>query len=295
MNTSKFFMITAVLMLVSLFTARSQSKVVMITQNDDSTSVFVDTLNNNASEYAFFFDEDFDNIHSKLDSFMHVQRSNIDSVMKVMAIKLDSMQQNISMFSFDIGDDFFNNMIPSDSVVNNMMNVNMDMKIEVDTLADGTVVKNIVVTGFGDNSANDQKVTISTNSPNSAIVLNGSEDDENDVLSAIPVSDLHILKKAGFSASLFSEEPLEFKDENVNIERKNTDKSDILEIEFKADLPSKGKATVTLIDKNGSKVDEEKYKNTHNINVKYKLDGESVPYYIIVQQNKKAWAKKIQF
>lgn len=292
MKTSKLFTAIAVFMLFTAFTAQSQTKLIMIAQNDDSASVYVDTLNN-AQGYAFFFDDEFDNLQSKLDSFMYTQRSNIDSVMKVMAIKMDSLQQNISMFSFDMDDDFFNNMMPSDSAIAEMMNINMDMKVEIDTLPDGTIVKNMVITGIGNGPG--QKITISSDNSAAANILNKGEIAEDNVLSPIPVSDLHILKKAGFNAALFSEEPLEFYNENINIERKKTEKSDILEIGLKADLPGKGKTTVTLVDKNGSKIDQEKYKNREKINVKYKLDGISAPYYLVIEQNKKAWAKKIEF
>ena len=292
MKTSKLFTAIAVFMLFTAFTAQSQTKLIMIAQNDDSASVYVDTLNN-AQGYAFFFDDEFDNLQSKLDSFMYTQRSNIDSVMKVMAIKMDSLQQNISMFSFDMDDDFFNNMMPSDSAIAEMMNINMDMKVEIDTLPDGTIVKNMVITGIGNGPG--QKITISSDNSAAANILNKGDNAEEDVLSPIPVSDLHILKKAGFNTALFSEEPLEFYNENINIERKKTEKSDILEIGLKADLPGKGKTTVTLVDKNGSKIDQEKYKNREKINVKYKLDGISAPYYLVIEQNKKAWAKKIEF
>jgi hypothetical protein len=174
-----------------------------------------------------------------------------------------------------------------------MMNINMDMKVEIDTLPDGTIVKNMVITGIGNGPG--QKITISSDNSAAANILNKGEIAEDNVLSPIPVSDLHILKKAGFNTALFSEEPLEFYNENINIERIKTEKSDILEIGLKADLPGKGKTTVTLVDKNGSKINQEKYKNREKINVKYKLDGISAPYYLVIEQNKKAWAKKIEF
>ncbi len=295
MKTSKSFLSIFLLFATSLLPLSAQSKVIMITQNGDSASMVVDTLNN-PKGFALFFDEDLTNVQGKIDSLMRTQRSNIDSVMRVMAIKLDSMKENISMFSINMDDEFFKSMIPPDSVINKMMNVNMDMKVEIDTLADGTVVKNVVVTGFNDGSgdSSEHRLIISSDATKGSFVIKGDED-EADNLSSVPVSDLHILKKAGFSTDMFSSEPLEFKNENININRKKTDKTDELDIDIKADLPEKGKSTVTLIDKNGKTVDSKKFKNSDKINIKYKLDSVSAPYYLVVTMNKKAWAKKVEF
>ncbi len=297
MKTSRSFFGILILIASSMLPLSAQSKVIMITQNGDSLSRVVDTLNN-SNGYAFFFNEDFSNVPGKIDSLLKTQRSNIDSVMRIMAIKLDSLQENISMFSFDMGDDFFNSMIPPDSIMNKMMNVNMDMKVEIDTLADGTVVKNMVITGFdngtGKSSGNNITIASGNGKEGDDIVINEDEDVA-DFLSPVPVSDLHILKKAGFSTDMFSSEPLEFKNENININRKETEKSDILELEVKADLQKKGKATVTLVNKDGKIVDQNKIRNSEKINIKYKLDNKSAPYFLVITMNKKAWAKKVEF
>ena len=295
MKTFRSFFSILLLLLISMLPLSAQSKVIMITQDGDSASWVVDTLNN-PKGYAFFFDEDLTNVQEKIDSLMNTQRSNIDSVMRIMAIKLDSLQENVSMFSINMDNDFFKSMVPPDSVIDKMMNVNMDMKVEIDTLADGTVVKNVVVTGFNNGPGDSEdRLIISSDDTNKGSFVIKSDEDDADNLSPVPVSDLHILKKAGFSTDMFSSKPLEFKNENININRKKTDKTDEMEIDFKADLPVKGKAIVALIDKNGKTIDEKKFKNSDKINIKYKLDGESAPYYLVVTMNKKAWAKKVEF
>jgi len=295
MKTFRLFFETVFLLTLAVFSTTAQTQVIMITKDGDSTKVFVDSLQKTNS-YAFF-DDDIDNLQQKLDSFMSIKRSNIDSVMRVMAIKLDSLQQNISMFSFDMGDDFFKNIIPSDSDLNNMMNINMDMKVEIDTLADGSIVRNMVITGIGNGTGDEagHSIIISSDDSGKGKYIIKSDEPEEELMSDIPVSDLHILKKAGFSVAMFSEKPLIFNNENISIERKKTDKKDEIDISIKADLPSKGKTTITLVNKTGDVVDENKMKNSDKINVKYSLNVDSAPYYIVVVQNKKAWAKKVVF
>ncbi len=294
MKTIRFLFTAGFFLSLTAFSAAAQAKVIMITENGDSTQVYVDSLNN-PKGYAFFFDDKIDELGKGIDSLMNIKRSNIDSIMRTMAIKFDSLQQKISWFSIDIDDDFFKNAFPSDSDLSKMMNINMDLKVNIDTLEDGKIVKSIVMSGTGDESKEEHHIVISSDDgSNGKFIIKGDEP-EDELLTDIPVSDLHILKKAGFSTAMFSEEPLMFKNENINVERKVSDKKDILDISIKADLPSKGKTTITLVDKNGKIVSEDKMKNSEKINEKFTLSGDSAPYFIIVVQGKKAWAKKVAF
>jgi len=272
-----------------------QVKIMTVMRGDDTVTVFADTLNDvNKNPAAVFFDDDFRDLMIDIDSFLQANMMNMEDMMKALPFQTDSLSKMMGMFASDPDDDLFNNAMLSDSLLKEMMDV--DMQINIDTLEDGRTVKKIVVIG-GDEGDSHKIIK----NGNQYIIVSGSDDEREpefepeDIVAPVPASDLHLLKKAGFSANLLTSEPLEFKQKNINIEHKETNDTDILEFELKATLPSKDKTTVTLIDKNSSRTDEENFKNTEKINIKYKLDEASAPYYLLIVQNKKLWSRKLDF
>ncbi len=255
MKTQK---LSAVLLFVftAFFTAtNAQTKTITIIQNNDSLSVITDTLN-----------------------------SVTESVITIVIN----------------GEDVVLDVITGDSAINDMVDANMNMVVRVDTLDDGKIVKKVMITSSDDhpNVVHKSKrlMMISKGNNNEELVWHTTPASApKEVLGPVAISDLHILKKAGFSANALTSEPLEFKKQSVNVKRMKTSDSDVLEIDMKITLPEKEKVTVTLIDKNGVKTDEKIYKDTDTINVKYKMDKDSVPYYIIVLQDKKLWSRKVGF
>ena len=302
MKTRVVFMTVIITCLMFTASAFAQVKVMTVIQDDDSVTVFVDTLNNaNRNPAAVFFDDELSEMPFDIDSILQVNAMNIEEMMKTLPYQIDSLDKKMGMFAFDFDDDLFNNAMPSDSMLKKMMDVNV--QVNVDTLEDGSVVKKIIV--LGDEADQHHKII---KKGKQYIIVSGDDDwdeegiakgesefEPEDIIVPVTTSDMHLLKKAGFSSNLLTSEPLEFKQENINIEREKTDDKDILEIELKATLPSKAKTTVSLIDKNGSETDEENFKNTEKINIKYKLDKASAPYYLLVVQDKKLWSRKLDF
>ncbi len=214
---------------------------------------------------------------------------NSDS-MKVMTIMSDSLQKSANTYTYTFS---------SDDVVSGNSEIN-EIKVQVDTLDDGKIVKEIIITSSGDSSSAMHK------GKRLMMILEDNIDDEfvwhtakasapREVLSPVAISELHLLKKAGFSANALTSEPLEFKKLGINIEHEKTSDSDILKLNMNIALPEKEKVTVTLIDKIGTKIEEEEYRDTDKVKIKYKLNKDSAPYYIIVLQDKRIWSRKVDF
>ncbi|NPA36152.1 MAG: hypothetical protein GXO47_04810 [Chlorobi bacterium] len=266
----------------------AQAKVVTVIRNNDSINVFVDSLGSSvANPFALFFDDKDNDFGFDLDSMFMSAPSGLDSMMQIMTIMMDSVQNKLKTFTFNMPDqDLLMNMFPPDSVINNMMNIDMNMKVVTDTLPNGQVIQSVTIMQTGKGPV----VTAGTGNTN--ITLN-NEDIADEILSPVPLSDIHVLKKAGYSISSLTGEPLEFIKEDINVNKIVNDGKDLVEIEIEARLPEKGKVEIALIDKNGKKVQEQTNKNSDKVNVKYKLDDSLAPYYIVISQNKKIWSRKV--
>lgn len=237
--------------------------------------------------FSFLFATLFITSYAQTKTITIVQNS--DS-MKVMTIMSDSLQKTANTYTYTF---------TTDDVVSGNSEIN-EIKVQVDTLDNGKIVKEIMITSSGDGSSAMHKgkriMMISEDNIDEDIVWHTAKAlAPKEVLSPIVISELHLLKKAGFSANELTSEPLEFKKLGVKIEREKTSDFDILKLNMNISLPEKEKVTVALIDKNGTKIEEEEYKEADKIKIKYKMDKDSAPYYIIVLQDKKMWSRKVDF
>ncbi len=283
---SKKILTAFLLLFATLFiTSYAQTKTITIIQNNDSMSVTIDTLTSVTKRVMTVVINE-----ENLDSIIQGHTENINSVVKVMTIMSDSLQKfaNVYTYAFSDGDDVMGN-----PEIDEIM-------VQIDTLDNGKVIKEVIITSSGDNPSAMHK------SKRLMMISEGNHDEKlmwhsapasapKKVLNSVAISELHLLKKAGFSANELTSEPLEFKKLGVNIEREKTSDSDILRLSMDIALPEKEKVTVTLIDKNGTRMEEEEYKDSDKIKIEYKMDKDSAPYYIIVLQDKKIWSRKVDF
>ncbi len=213
-----------------------------------------------------------------------------------------------------------------------MENSDMDMVVQIDTLDDGKIVKKVIITSSGETPEieNLEKHFIVTSTPDddneehimvmssedmvknedgeNVMVISSSDNDgeyvwhtknpsaPKETLTPVAISDIHILKKAGFSTKSLTSEPLELKDLDINIKREKTSDSDILNFSMDITMPEKDKTTtVTLIHGDNTAKEVKTFNGSDKISVKYSMNKASVPYYIVVLQDKKMWTRKIDF
>ncbi len=201
--------------------------------------------------------------------------------------------------------------------LNTITEDNMNMVVNIDTLEGGEIVKKITITSSSNAPDTDyagERIMIMSVGDDAEVVQHGNHvmvmkgGDNEDMawhtkshstlkktLNNVAVSDLHLLKKAGFSANTLSSDPLKLKTLNVNVERKKTSEADILNLSLDITMPEKDKTTVTLIDSNGVKKEEKSFKGSDKVSVKFEMNKDSAPYYVVVLQDKKVWTKKIEF
>ena len=311
---TKRLLTTLSLLFIALFTTiYAQTKTVTIVQNGDSKSITVDSL-------EIITDEIITGVlkNVNMDSLINSHVEDVDKIIKVVAIMSDSLQNSASTYTYTTdSDDTVFEVVSAGAVAKKIADDNMNMIVDIDTLEGGEIVKRITITSIGNTPdkdyAGERVMVMSTGDDaevahhgNHVLVMKGGDNEEmvwhtkshsthKKTLNTVPVSELHLLKKAGFSANTLTSEPLELNSLNVNVEREKTSESDILNLSLDITMPENDKATVTLIDKNGTKKEEKSFKDSDKINVEFEMNKESAPYYIVVLQDKKVWTKKIEF
>ncbi len=313
---TKKLLTTLSLLFIALFTtiyAQTKTKTITIVQNGDSKNITIDSLNTITEEVTTIV---LNNIN--LDSIINSRVEDVDKVIKLIAIVSDSLQNSTKTYTYTINsDDTEFEVVSTGAVAKEITEDNMNMVINIDTLEGGEIVKKITITSSDDVPDTDcagKRIMVMSAGDDAEVAHHGNHvmvmkggDNENMVwhtkshstlkktLNSVSVSDLHLLKKAGFSANTLTSKPLELKTLNVNIERKKTSEADILNLSLDITMPENDKATITLIDNNGVKKEEKSFKDSDKVSVEFEMNKKSAPYYVVVLQNKKVWTKKIEF
>ena len=253
-----------------------------------------------------------------MDGIINSRVEDVDKVIKVIAIVSDSLQNSTKTYTYTINsDDTEFEVVSTGAVAKEITEDNMNMVINIDTLEGGEIVKKITITSSDDVPDTDcagKRIMVMSADDDAEVAHHGNhvmvmKGDNNEnmawhtkshstlkkTLNSVSVSDLHLLKKAGFSANTLTSKPLELKTLNVNIERKKTSEADILNLSLDITMPENDKATITLIDNNGVKKEEKSFKDSDKVSVEFEMNKKSAPYYVVVLQNKKVWTKKIEF
>ena len=314
---TKRLLTTLSLLFAVLFTtvyAQTKTKTITIVQKGDSMNVTIDSLQTITENVITLVLN-----NENLDSIINSQVEDVNKIVKVMTVMSDTLQNSAKAYTYAFSSDgaVFDN-ISEVSEINELEDVDMNMVVHVDTLEDGKIIKKVTIISSGITPEAEhagKRILVMSSGDGTEVVhpgkhvmimSEGNDKEEfvwnaktpptpKELLNPVAISDLHLLKKAGFSANELTSKPIEFKSLNVNVEREKTSESDIINLSLSITLPEKDKATVTLIDRNGAKKEEKSYKDSAKIKVKFSMDKESAPYYIVVLQDKKVWTRKVEF
>ena len=296
---TKRFLTTTVLLFAALFTTiHAQTKSITIDSIETITEEIITGVLNNIN----------------IDSIIDSRIEDLDKAVKIITVITDSLEKTAKSYTYSINsNDTVFKAVSGSIGIDAITDEDMNVIINIDTLKDGKIVKKITISSSGDVPDAEQIVVMSAGDDaevihgNHVMIMKGDDDNEEiiwhtknsstpkETLNTVPVADLYLLKKAGFSANTITSEPLELKSLNVNIERKKTSDTDILNLSLEMTMPENDKATVTLIDCNGAKKEEKSFKDSDKVSVKFEMNKKSTPYYIVVLQDKKVWTKKIEF
>jgi hypothetical protein len=314
MITKKLLTTLSLLFIAIFTTVYAQTKTITIVQNGGSKSITIDSLNTITEEVTTIV---LNNIN--MDSIINSRVEDVDKVIKVITIVSDTLQNSVKTYTYAINsDDTEFEVVSAGAGVKKITDNDMNVVVNIDTLEGGEIVKKITITSSSDIPDTDytgERIMVMSAGDEAEVAHHGNyvtvmkDGDNNEgmvwhtkshsshkkTLNSVAVSDLHLLKKAGFSANTLTSEPLELKTLNVNVEREKTSDAVILNLSLDITMPENDKATVTLIDKNGTKKEEKSFKDSDKINVEFEMNKESAPYYIVVLQDKKVWTKKIVF
>jgi len=287
---------------------KNEVKIKVITSEGEKVIEMDTTFNHD----VFVFQSGDESKVINLDSIMEGHHKDIEKHMKVMAFKMDSL--NDFHFEFD-GD--------MEKMHAEMEKLFKEKGIEMEELAHlRNAHKNRIMIVQGEDGDVDIEQFINEDGDNIRIVkkeLHGECEGDHDVktiviasdshdmplhwkekhshrttvkVESIPVEDISLLKKAGVSPKKLLAEPLDIEELKVKIEKIMKDEQLQTLMHIESDLPE-GNYEFQLFNHDGTKVKEEKEIKAGAMKQKLDLKEEEAPYYMILSKNNQLLGRKI--
>lgn len=287
---------------------KSQVKVKVIT-NEGEEVIEMDTTFNHD---IFVWHSEKDGKYIELDSLMKCHEKDIEKHMKVMAFKMDSL--NDFHFKFD-GDmekmhlELEELMKEKGIHLEEMEHLNEAHKNRIMILKgedgdfdigefineDGDEIKIIKkeLRGERDGEHEVKTVIIASDSHEMPYHWKGKHAYRTKVkVESIPLEDITILKKFGVSSKKLLNEPLNLEDLKVKIEKIMEDEKLQTLMQIECELPE-GEYHLELFNEEGETVKEEKEIKAGPMKQEMELKQEEAPYYLILSKNNQFFGRKI--
>ncbi|GEM_PF-3605295 len=288
--------------------AKKQVKVKVVSTTDGKVVEMDTTFNHDVIVYKLGDETKVVNI----DSIINAHMIDVDKHMRVMAFKLDSLDDFHFEFDGDmekfhiemermmkergvhlkelerVHDDHCNKMIFIEGEEGNF-------DIEEFINEDGDHVKIIKKEIHEENSDGPgaKKIIIRTDSEGDGSFWKDVHFHNNNVkVEAIPIDDLTLLKKAGLSSKMLLSEPMDLEDVKVRVEKIIDDKLEKTLLNIECNLPD-GEYEMNLINQVGEKVKEEKDIPKGEFKEEFDLNKQEAPYYFILSKNNRLFGRKI--
>lgn len=280
---------------------------VKVISNDGKKVVDMDTM---FSHDVFVYQVNGETTVVNLDSIMEANRDEIDKHMKVLAFKMDSIDD----FHFDMDADMekmemeIERVLKEKGIVmeemehmkgahhNRVMVLKggeHDFDIQEFMDEDGEVVKIIKKeVECGEDGKHGVKTYVITSDAGPMHWKERAEHRTTVKVESIPMDDIAFLKKIGVSPKKLMAEPLELEKLKVKIEKIMEDETLQTLMHIECELPE-GTYQMEVFNQEGQKVKEKTEIKSGPFNEELELKKEEAPYYLLLSKNNQLFGRKI--
>lgn len=296
--------------------AQQKSVKVKVITNGNNREITIDTTIVDDNVLFLDFDDQLRSIN--MDSLFRAHSNDMEKIMEEMSINMDSFPNMDFNFNFDGDMEEIHQQIAKVLAHNGVKLENLG-KLQSGTPHKKVLIgddneqgeDSVMVQSFVDEDGNHVKIIkkrirVGDNEEEeNTIIINSSDDGDNSRtkmptnnmtinVEAIPMEEISMLKKLGYSKKALFNEPLNVENFKVSIKKKIENDLKQMFVKIECQLPEdEGDCEMQMIKKDGGVKVKEEDVLSGEVKKEFEVKQEEAPYYFILSKNNRLFGRKI--